>query len=125
MHCHNNLLPITWQPNGGVVGWDSSTIGYKQYNVVQAVAKTPGHARAGLKTFGLVHEHKSVTFFTSRVRCQNVPKKHAPKINMVAPITMAATPADHAGGGGRAVAVSSTGTTTAEVSAGHRFPRSF
>ena len=36
-------------------------------------------------------------FFTSRVRCQNVPKKRAPKIHMVAPITMAATPADHAG----------------------------
>ena len=52
--------------------------------------------RAGLETFGLVHEHKSVTIFTSRVCCQNVPKKRAPKIHMVAPITMAATPADHA-----------------------------
>ena len=38
-----------------------------------------------------------VTFFTSHVHCQNVPKKRAPKIHMVAPITMAATPADSAG----------------------------
>ena len=49
-----------------------------------------GPIRAGLETFGLVHEHKSVTISTSRVRCQNVPKKRAPKIHMV-------TPADHAG----------------------------
>ena len=56
-------------------------------------------ARAGLDTFGLVHEHKSATFFTSRVRGQNVPKKRAPKIHVVAPITIAATPADSAGGG--------------------------
>ena len=39
---------------------------------------------------------------------------------VVAPISMAATPAAFAGGGGRAVAASSTGTTIAEVSAGHR-----
>ena len=39
---------------------------------------------------------------------------------MVAPITTAAALADHALlGGGRAVAASSTGTRTAEVSAGH------
>ena len=34
---------------------------------------------------------------------------------VVAPITMAATPADPAGGGGFRIAASSTGTTTAEV----------
>jgi hypothetical protein len=38
---------------------------------------------------------------------------------VVAPITMAATPGAFAGGGGRAAAASSTGTTIAEVSAGH------
>jgi len=43
---------------------------------------------------------------------------------MVAPITMAAPPADPAGGDFGCVAASSTRTTTAEVSAGHRFPRS-
>ena len=43
---------------------------------------------------------------------------------VVAPISMAATPAAFAGGGGRAAAASSTGTTIAEVSAGHRSPRS-
>ena len=53
--------------------------------------------RAGLETFGLVHEHKCAMTRTSRVRYQNVPKKRAPKIHMVAPTTMAATPADHAG----------------------------
>ena len=42
---------------------------------------------------------------------------------VVAPISMAATPAAFAGGGGRAAAASSTGTTIAEVSADHRFPR--
>ena len=55
--------------------------------------------RAALETFGLVHEHKYATAHTSHVRCQNVPKKRAPKTHMVAPITMAATPADFAGGG--------------------------
>ena len=43
---------------------------------------------------------------------------------MVVPITMAATSADPAVGGDCAAAAPSTGTTTAEVSAGHRFPRS-
>ena len=51
-------------------------------------------------------------------------KKAALRPWVVAPITMAATPGAFAGGGGRAVAASSTGTTTAEVSAGHRSPRS-
>ena len=82
--------------------------------------------RAGLETFGLVHEHKSVTFFTSHVRCQNAPKKRAPMINMVAPITISTTPADPAGGGKICICIAalSTRTTTAEVSAGHRFPHS-
>ena len=48
-------------------------------------------------------------FFTSRVRCQKLAKKRAPKIHMVAPILMAATPADPAGGGGHAAATSATG----------------
>ena len=60
--------------------------------------RIPG-VRAALETFGLVHEHKYVMTRTSRVRCQNVPKKRAPKIHMVAPITMAAMPSDFAGGG--------------------------
>ena len=66
--------------------------------------------RAGLETIGLVHEHKYATFFTSHVRCQNVPKKRAPKTHMVAPITMAATPADLADGGNFDIAASSTRT---------------
>ena len=45
---------------------------------------------------------------------------------VVAPITMAATPADPArgGDGDSGCTASSTRTMTTEVSAGHRFPRS-
>ena len=43
---------------------------------------------------------------------------------VVAPITMAATPATCAGGDSGSVSALPTRTTTAEVSAGHRFPRS-
>ena len=80
--------------------------------------------RAGLETFGLVHEHKYVMTRTSHVRWQKLRKKLRCGSWVVAPITMAATPAAFAGGGGRAAAASSTGTTIAEVSAGHRSPRS-
>ena len=82
------------------------------------------HSRAALETFGLVHEHKYVMAKTSRVRWQKLRKKLRCGPWVVAPISMTATPGAFAGGGGRAVAVSSTRTTTAEVSAGHRFPRS-
>ena len=67
---------------------------------------------------------KSVYNFTSHVRWQKLRKKLRYRPWAVAPITMAATPAAFAGGGGRAAAASSTGTTIAEVSAGHRSPRS-
>ena len=81
-------------------------------------------ARAGLETFGLVYEHKNAVHLTSHVRWQKLRKKLRCGPWVVAPITMAATPAAFAGGGGRAQGGSSTGTTIAEVSAGHRSPRS-
>ena len=62
--------------------------------------------------------------FTCHVRGQKLRKKLRYRPWVVAPITMAATPAAFAGGGGRAAAASSTGTTIVEVSAGHRSPRS-
>jgi hypothetical protein len=58
------------------------------------------------------------------VRSEFGEKKAALGPWVVAPITMVATPADPAGGGGRALAASSTGTKTAEVHFCHRFPRS-
>ena len=80
--------------------------------------------RAGLETFGLVHEHTSVTIFYVSCTLQERAKKACAKDLHGG--------AHHHGrdarrprkGGGRAVAASSTRTTTAEVSAGHRFPRS-
>ena len=80
--------------------------------------------RAGLERFGLVHEHKNIEQIYVSCRGQKLRKKAALRPWVVAPITMAATPAAFAGGGGRAAAASSTRTTTAEVSAGHRSPRS-
>ena len=60
--------------------------------------KTNSHSdRASLETFGLVHEHKCATLFYVSCTLPARAKKRAPKIHMGAPITMAATPADHAG----------------------------
>ena len=67
---------------------------------------------------------KTPSKFTCHVRGQKLRKKAALRQWVVAPISMAATPTAFAGGGGRAAAASSTGTTIAEVSAGHRSPRS-
>ena len=85
-----------------------------------------GHlGRAGLETFGLVHDEHNLV--TRRARCASIRiwwKKAALRPWVVAPLTMAAAPAEFAGGDFGCVAALSTRTTTAEVSAGHRFPRS-
>ena len=76
--------------------------------------------RAGLEAVGLVHEHNfgngSTQGYTS-IRIWW--KKAALRPWVVAPITFAATPGSFAGGRGCAAAESPTGTTIAEVSAGH------
>ena len=98
---------VTWGPLGTPISRQA---------LCSFLHRTQVERRAGLETFGLVHEHNVVKFFTSHVRCQKLPKKRAPKIHMVAPITMAAMPADTAGGGSLGVAALSARTTTAEVS---------
>ena len=80
--------------------------------------------RAALETFGLVHEHNYVMTRTPHVRWQKLREKAALRPWVVAPISMATAPGAFAGSGGRAAAASSTRITTAEVSAGHRSPRS-
>ena len=93
--------------------------------VLSAVSPGVGPViRAGLGTFGLVHEHKKGMPFTSHVRWQNLVKKLRYGPWVVAPITMAVAPVDPAGGGNLGVAALSTRTTTAEVRFCHRSPRS-
>ena len=93
------------------------------------LAQDPGllhytDARAALETFGLVHEQKNGVHLTSHVRWQKLRKKLRCGPWVVAPITMAAAPADPAGGGNFGVAALSTRTTTAEVRFCHRPPGS-
>ena len=83
-----------------------------------------GWWRAGLERFGLVHVHKKTGEVTSQDRGRKGEKSRRYRPWVVAPISMAATPAAFAGGGDRAAAASSTRTTTAEVSTGRRSPRS-
>ena len=80
--------------------------------------------RAALERFGLVHVHKNTGEVTSQDRGQKRRKKPRYLPWVVAPISMAATPAAFAGGGGRAAAASSTRTTIAEVRFCPRSPRS-
>ena len=54
--------------------------------------------RAALETFGLVYEHKYAMTRTPHVRWQKLRKKLRCGPWVVAPITMAATPAAFAGG---------------------------
>ena len=80
---------------------------------------------AALERFSLVHEHKNTEQIYVSCSWEEVTKKLRYRPWVVAPIAIAATPSAFAGGGGRrAAAASSTGTTIAEVSAGHRSPRS-
>ena len=83
-----------------------------------------GRAGAGLEAVGLVHEHNFGNGLKGYTSIRMWFKKTTLRPWVVAPITMAATSGAFAGGGGRAAAASSTGTTIAEVSAGHRSPRS-
>ena len=68
---------------------------------------------------GLVNEHEFDNRLPSNTPIRIWWEKAALGPWVVAPITitMAATPADPAGGGGLGIAASSTGTTTAEVRA--------
>ena len=79
--------------------------------------------RAALERFGLVHEHEKG--MPKRPMCvgRHLRKKAALRPWVVAPITMAATPANPAGGGNFGVAALPTRTTTAEVRFCHRSPR--
>ena len=80
--------------------------------------------RAGLEAVGLVHGHNFGNDLKVIRRSEIWCKKAALWSWVVAPITMAAAPADNAGGAFGCVAALSTRTTTAEVRFCHRSPRS-